>query len=439
MYKCDFSSPPQRVISIQFYQNCKHKNYTYSFLSQTFRLCNTHLQQAGYPVAKRDRKGLKKENGVNINDCLSTEKPSNQTSEHNSSIEMSDGDPYALSDDMDNLSKNDSINSEACRKTVHMNSPLTVEPLTPSSTSSSVDSNADSNVSKHLSASSSTFHLSQKNKRNKPDLKMKSPSNPKRKKHFINATMKNIAGIQLPSILQQLEDAIHAQKPNYLLSDEIEDSEQETSENDGNLSQYFSSVLLRRSWITQRSSLCSVEKNDHLNRYSRLAKLIDAEERSRSPHQLSVSTKVIQAARECPDKAGLVLQGRNPLSPPSGVRTSSMKIFTKRRCSFKRVSPGNVEPDVVCSELCLPCSTLCSRHILYSVDQQLFEFCSARSFSGKCIREISYFNLNYFFFERSNAVRSSCVSYSFRITILLDAHSRGRKDGIFYTYGIRRK
>lgn len=294
---------------------------------------------------------------------------------------MSDGDPYSLSDDTDPVVKNDSISSESCGKTTHMNSPLTIQPLTPSSTSSSIDSNVEVNISKSLPAANSLLHLSQKIK--STNLKTKLSINPKKKKHFIS-TSKNATGVQLPSVLQQLEDAIHAQKTQYLLSNQFDDSEEEENlQNNDNFSQYLSTVILGSSLEARRNVSDSPEKNEHRSRCCRLAKLIEAEERLLSPRQTSLATKLIEAIRGCPDKTGLVLQGRNPLSSPAEVRISNMKIFAKRRCSFKRVSPGHGEPDIVCPEFCLPCSTLCSRHILYSVDQQLFEFCSARSSSGK--------------------------------------------------------
>ena len=119
-------------------------------------MCNTHLQLAGYPAAKRDRRSLKREESQQQDAASPTGKMSSQSNDPtSSSMELSDGDPYTFSDDTEPTTKPEPILCPNLKKTsmdtnnTHHSSPMTVEPLTPSSTSSSsVDGHMEISICK---------------------------------------------------------------------------------------------------------------------------------------------------------------------------------------------------------------------------------------------------------------------------------------------------
>lgn len=356
-------------------------------------LCNTHLQLAGFPAAKRDRRQPKKENGQNSSASSPNEKMSNQSNEPtSSSMEMSDGDPYTFSDDTELATKPDQILSENHQKPSDISSPphnssLAIEPLTPSSTSSSsVDSNTEINVCKSLAPIPHLVNNGIKaNPRTKSDAKTKSVAISRKKKALAAAVASkpSTGTYRLPAVLQQLEDSIHGNKAQYLLPKIIDESDdEEISSFGGGLSRYVSVIPLRSTTDSPRAFKLERSKREFRHRYLQLAQMINAEDKFRGLHQSTVANKLVEAARRCPNETGMLLQGRHPASSSNGLSPSSIKIFSKRRCSFRRASSTNGAKDAGCPELCLPCSTLCNRHILYSVDQQLFEFCSARGTAG---------------------------------------------------------
>lgn len=306
-------------------------------------------------------------------------------------MEMSDGDPYTFSDDTELITKSDQILCESHQKSSNINSPphnspLAIEPLTPSSTSSSsVDSNTEINVCKNLCPAPLHVTNSMKSKPIKLDAKPRTIPISKKKKSMIATTpLKPSETYHLPAVLQQLDSSIHGNKAQYLLPKVIDDSDdEEISPFGGGLSRYISATPLRISNDTPRALKLERSKREFRHRYLQLAQMINAEEKFRGGHQAAIANKIVQAARRYPNETGLLLQGRNPTSSSNGFSHSSLKIFSRRRCSFRRTSSGHGATDSGCPEFCLPCSTLCNRHILYSVDQQLFEFCSARGVLGK--------------------------------------------------------
>ena len=369
-------------------------NYLY------FRLCNTHLQLAGFPAAKRDRRHTKKENGKHYSASSPNEKMSNQSNEPtSSSMEMSDGDPYTFSDDTELVTKPDQILSENHQKPSDMNSPphnspLAIEPLTPSSTSSSsVDSNTDINVCKSLVPVPLVNNGMKVNSRMKSEVKSKSIVISRKKKPMISpVVLKPSAAIYpLPAVLQQLDNSINGNKTQYLLPKLIDESDEEEISYGGGLSRHISAVPLRLTTVVPRAGKLERIKREFRHRYLQFAQMINAEEKFHGEYLSTVTSKLVEAARRCPNETGLLLQGRNPASSSNGPSPSSLKIFSKRQCSFRRASSGHGATDTGCPEFCLPCSTLCSRHILYSVDQQLFEFCSARGGSGNnCSHDLDF-------------------------------------------------
>lgn len=304
-------------------------------------------------------------------------------------MEMSDGDPYTFSDDTELVSKSEQISSENHLKSSDLNSPLhnspmAIEPLTPSSTSSSVDSNTEMNVCKAFRSTPPVVANNMKAKFNKTELKPKSIPVLKKKKNAIVIGGKMIGNHSLPAALQQLELSMHGNKIQYLLPKVIDESDDEDLPSiSGGLSPYISPNPLHHTIDSPRASKMERSKREFRHRYLQMAQMIDAEEKVRGSYESSLANKLVEAARRYPNETGLLLQGRDPKSSPNGSNPSSLKIFSKRRCSFRRSNSGNSTTETGCPEFCLPCSTLCNRHILYSVDQQLFEFCSARGVLGK--------------------------------------------------------
>ena len=373
----------------------------------SFRLCNTHLQLAGYPAAKRDRRGLKKEDSQRDTSSPTGKMSSQSNDPTSSSMELSD-DPYTFSDDTEPTTKPEPILCPNLKKPStdtnnmnHHNSPLTVEPLTPSSTSSSsVDGHMD-----HISSSicknsymvpSNGFKI----KTVKPsaaiaDSKSKLGMVVKKKKLLGHSGSKSLtASYQnhppLPAVLQQLDDLMHGRKSRYLLPDPIDDSEEEEPTSIGGLARLISTIPHRSSVIgTPRLLKLERSKKEFRHRYLQLAEMLNVEDKIQGERQRALAKKLIEAARRWPNETALILQQRNPSPPASNHKVA--KIFSKRRCSFRRSVSNQPEGNTGCPEFCLPCSTLCSRHILYSVDQQLFEFCSARATAGT-IQQSSYYS-----------------------------------------------
>ena len=412
------------------------------------RLCNTHLQLAGFPAAKRERRHLaKKEKSQSMltavipNSC----QPGGQIEPTSSSVETSDGDPYTFSDDAVEVKQECNDYEEVYGKPSGTNSPtgssgspLAIQPLTPSSTSSSGDSNAEiagsaiRKISKPGFTPTGPLQQQQQQLQKaktvvpaKPDNKCRTP--PQRKKRpplYAKLGWKSSTNPPLPAALQQLDDGLHCRNsPAYLLPNLL-DSDEDDEES-------YLDLLLSTSNKLQHHKLeplhksCSVRphasvttpalsrcqklersKLDVRRRYLQLARMMDADRKcQRRLSRTHFAKKLLLAARRWPEETALLLLGRKPFGTASSqgvvagssLNPSNWKIFSKRRCSFRRPNAKDAhcikEDDAasICAEYSLPCSTLCNRHILYSVDQQLFEFCSARGGpSGESTEHISY-------------------------------------------------
>jgi len=297
-----------------------------------------------------------------------------------SSMEMSDGDPYTFSDDGDHNqtveASYENDKKSPCAGSPPQSSPLAVEPLTPSSTSSSSAETEINIYKKKSTGGNPPVQNVSKIKLMKFDLK------PSKKRKGTGKPNDKAANCRLPAILQQLDDSMHQSKsPKYLLPDKIQDCEDESdAASYCPLPRYVTAYLAAEN--TRRRNFQLKEKSNEMRRqYLQLTKMMEAEQKYFDRRQNVLTKKLLQAARCCPDETALLLQGRKLTSGSSLTDASSNRhIFTKHKCSF--VAKHKEKSDASCSEFALPCSTLCSRHILYSVDQQLFEFCSARTPSG---------------------------------------------------------
>lgn len=351
-------------------------------------------------------------------------------------MDLSDGDPYTFSDDTEPIINADSVQSgvdikhKACNSTdvggsIH-NSPLAVEPLTPSSTSSSsADGHAELNILCKKSFPAPPPVVSNGLMKLKP-IKAELPKSKvvslpsKKRKTSPFQSLRCLS--RLPPILQQLDGPIRNNKVQYLLPTRIEESDEEKEALP--LSRHISATVFRRPvgpGGTPRAVKLERSQKELRHRYLTLAKMMSAEEKFQGERQASSAGKLVEAARRFPTETGLLLQGRNPFSPTPTI-SSRLKIFSRKRCSFRRGTA-----DSGCPEFCLPCSTLCSRHILYSVDQQLFEFCSARG-AGKHHKPLPTYNYFYnilFIVLRSNPMRSSCLGHSFWAAVLSGSSRAG--------------
>ena len=353
-----------------------------------------------------------------------------------SSMELSD-DPYTFSDDTEPTTKPEPILCPNLKKpstdtnnSNHHNSPLTVEPLTPSSTSSSsVDGHMD-----HISSICKNSYMVPQIPSNGLKIKAVKPSasadsKPKlnmvvKKKKFLgHSGLKSSSASHqnhqpLPAVLQQLDGLMRGRKSRYLLPDPIDESEEEEPTSIGGLARLISTIPHRSSVTgTPRQLKLERSKKEFRHRYLQLAEMLNVEDKFQGERQRLLTNKLVEAARRWPNETALVLQERN-ISPHAASIHKVTNIFSKRRCSFRR--SNQTEGNTGCPEFCLPCSTLCSRHILYSVDQQLFEFCSARAAAGtiQSLNQILRSNLKVNFFFRSNTLWSSSLGYSFRSALL---------------------
>ena len=348
---------------------------------------------AGFPVAKRDRRHtLPKKDSLNLPMTSSPNGKacSNSTEPTSSSMDASDGDPYNFSDDTEAAHHSESVHCPD-QKAIEVNgsqngSPLAVEPLTPSSTSSSsVDGHSDQTLCKKIIPPPPVLPSGFKMKpikppEMKPRLNIHSNMIAKKKK-VTTSPFKALGAPRLPVVLQQLGSVVHGNQMQYLLPKGGEKLDEENNEPSiflGGLSRFLPINPLRSTAVgTPRAQRLERIQKEYRRRYLQLARTMDTEERCHGERQATAAVKLIEAARRYPNEAGLLLQGRSPFAPSSTL-SSNLKIFSRRRCSFRRTTAQGESSETGCPEFCLPCSTLCSRHILYSVDQQLFEFCSAR-------------------------------------------------------------
>ena len=326
-----------------------------------------------------------------------------------SSVDMSDemGDPYTFSDDADQSLKACEANDEDSKKSPtacsppHSNcSPLVIQPLTPSSTSSSgADSNTEMSLSKKKTVNGSIPNGAKVKpvKQLASEIKTKMTLQNVKKKKSKHSLWPLSSRVQLPPLLQQLDDSIGSKSQGNVLPPLVADDCDEAAPSALSLQKSYHIPLSERRISNHRASNLERRKNEMRRRYLQLVRVMQTEEKTQGRRQTELAVKMIASARRFPDETGLLLlqrkfQNSGPVvsstTPVSlnGIGPSSWKIFSKRRCSFRRTSPTDESTgreENACSEFCLPCSTLCSRHILYSVDQQLFEFCSARGASGK--------------------------------------------------------
>ncbi|KAJ8319726.1 hypothetical protein KUTeg_002725 [Tegillarca granosa] len=85
----------------------------------------------------------------------------------------------------------------------------------------------------------------------------------------------------------------------------------------------------------------------------------------------SATLSLIQAARDQPQASVKALQEiLQKQSPP--IDKYKMRGFEKRQCCYKN------DDEVQCKNPVLPCTNHCQKHIMYNVDQQLFDYCTAK-------------------------------------------------------------
>ncbi|KAK7867583.1 hypothetical protein R5R35_005283 [Gryllus longicercus] len=81
---------------------------------------------------------------------------------------------------------------------------------------------------------------------------------------------------------------------------------------------------------------------------------------------------LVQSARTHPTQSALLLQAGRRHWRQSKHNRSKLTMLVKRVCSYRKG-----ESDA-CSNLALPCTQHCVRHIMYNVDQLLYEHCTAK-------------------------------------------------------------
>ncbi|KDR14306.1 INO80 complex subunit D isoform X3 [Zootermopsis nevadensis] len=95
----------------------------------------------------------------------------------------------------------------------------------------------------------------------------------------------------------------------------------------------------------------------------------------RNQHSNVLVEALLDSARMHPSQAALFVQlSQHGQSCHSHMRhnRSKLTMLVKRTCSYRK---GEID---ACSSLALPCTQHCVRHIMYNVDQLLFEHCTAK-------------------------------------------------------------
>lgn len=82
----------------------------------------------------------------------------------------------------------------------------------------------------------------------------------------------------------------------------------------------------------------------------------------------ALAEAVLNAAKKFPTKTAQILSGKDG----HHHNRSKLTMLVKRRCSYRK---GESE---ACKSLALPCTQHCLRHIMYNVDQLLYEHCTAK-------------------------------------------------------------
>lgn len=81
---------------------------------------------------------------------------------------------------------------------------------------------------------------------------------------------------------------------------------------------------------------------------------------------------LVQSARTHPTQSALLLEAGRRHWRQRKRNRSKLTMLVKRVCSYRK---GETD---ACSSLALPCTQHCVRHIMYNVDQLLFEHCTAK-------------------------------------------------------------
>ncbi|PNF20232.1 hypothetical protein B7P43_G16187 [Cryptotermes secundus] len=164
----------------------------------------------------------------------------------------------------------------------------------------------------------------------------------------------------------------------YPLGVEVSDSDETDSEEAPVYQRHWFSALLESGLPCERGSRLVQIRSELRRRVNQTWKgmpLLPLGPRGRNQHSNLLVDALLDSARRHPSQAALfVRSSQHGKSCHSHMRhnRSKLTMLVKRMCSYRK---GEAD---ACSSLALPCTQHCIRHIMYNVDQLLFEHCTAK-------------------------------------------------------------
>ncbi|KAJ9585816.1 hypothetical protein L9F63_020518, partial [Diploptera punctata] len=168
--------------------------------------------------------------------------------------------------------------------------------------------------------------------------------------------------------IQAVQNAIMDYRQDlYPLGVEVSDSEDSDSEERAIYQRHWFSGWLESGFAGERESrqgFLRAELRRRVNQTLRGLPLPPLGPHGRFDRSNLLVEALLDSARRHPSQTALFLRS-HPIS-------SKMTMLVKRLCSYRK---GETD---ACSNLALPCTQHCVRHIMYNVDQLLFEHCTAK-------------------------------------------------------------
>ncbi|PSN38483.1 hypothetical protein C0J52_15872 [Blattella germanica] len=179
--------------------------------------------------------------------------------------------------------------------------------------------------------------------------------------------------------IQMVQDAVMDFRQDlYPLGVEVSDSEESDSEETAVYQRHWFSGWLESGLQCERESRLNqtrAELRRRVNQTLRGMPLPPLGPPGRFEHSNLLVEALLDSSRRHPSQTALFLrssQQRRGCRSRSRHNRSKLTMLVKRACSYKK---GEAD---ACSNLALPCTQHCVRHIMYNVDQLLFEHCTAK-------------------------------------------------------------
>ncbi|KAG8175240.1 hypothetical protein JTE90_012608, partial [Oedothorax gibbosus] len=248
-----------------------------------------------------------------------------------------------------------------------------------------VDSHISSGMNSCSSSMSEKFFCEEEKCSTPSERSSSSKANP----HFLNGKYQDIerGSAKIPIVLRKLHRIFKnkKRKEQYIIPSAFDSSESESdSETESNFLSQVSNFsawdrLCSSSLQNMRGESRSVQqaqlKSELLRNYYQLCRLQTLNKQQKL-HQQHIVHLLSEASQACPNQATDILASHLKMLAPVKQKNCSSNPpvpdpLEKKICYFK-------QDDVTCDNTALPYTWHCKRHIMYNVDQLLFEHCTAK-------------------------------------------------------------